>query len=334
MTSKELARILGLSETAVSFALNNKPGVSTQTRNRVKEAALTYGLDTSKMNLNRPAKKVYLFYYKKDGAVLGETSFFSELTSGVESRCHEAGFIVNILNIYSAKELETRIRELHSEENAGIIVFGTEMKENDFYPLAFARIPLVLLDNHFISTKIDSVKINNFDGAYSATKYLITHLKTQPGYLHSSYSIYNFEERADGFYRALRESGMARSNSIVHELSPSSEGAYSDMRDILQSGEPIASSYFADNDLIAIGAMKAMKEYGLKIPDDVSIIAFDDIQACSYTEPALSTVHVPKKFMGIEAVNRLIACIEKNNYFPVNVEISTCLVLRESIRHY
>ena len=333
MTSKELAELLGLSQTAVSFALNGKPGVSTATRNRVLEAAEKYGIDAQSLRQRNADGTVYLIYYKKHGAVLGDTSFFAELTEGVEHSCTGYGYKVNILNIYEDKELERRLEDMRVNDASGVILFGTEMQQEDFGILAMADIPIVLLDNHFLSAKIDSVKINNREGAYSAANYLIHKLKVQPGYLHSSYSIINFEERREGFLNALRHNGMPQSGSVIHELTPSMNGAYSDMCRILETsgGEKPARCYFADNDLIALGAMRAFREHGYSIPGDISIIGFDDIPMCDYTDPGLSTVHVPKQYMGICAVNRLHEIIHTRDHYPVNIEVSTHLVLRGSV---
>ncbi|WP_242622714.1 LacI family DNA-binding transcriptional regulator [Lachnoclostridium sp. Marseille-P6806] len=330
MTSKELAKLLGLSETSVSFALNGKAGVSTQTRNRVLEAAEKYGMPP-----RRPAAPsagtICLLYYRKHGAVLNDSSFFTELTEGVEQKCAEEGWRVSLVNVYSPEDLEIQIRELSNMKTAGLMILGTEMKQDDFNILPFAEIPCLLLDNHFISARIDSVQINNTDGAFTAANYLIKKLKVQPGYLHSSYPINNFDQRTEGFHKALRHNGMSVSNIVVHELTPSIDGAFADMTAILESGEKPVRSYFADNDQIAIGAMRALREKGFRIPEDVALIGFDDIPMCSYTEPPLSTVHVPKHHMGIVAAERLLSAIRTGDRYSVNIEISTNLVLRRTI---
>ena len=218
---------------------------------------------------------------------------------------------------------------------SGIILLGTEMTLAEFSPFQKLPMPVVLLDCYFENLPVDCVLINNVQGAYLATNYLIRTRKSQPGYLHSSYSIQNFEERADGFYKAIRAGGMSSSRSIVHRLSPSVEGAYGDMMELLEQGEDIADCYFADNDLIAAGAMRALKENGHRVPEDVAIIGFDDLPLCSYVEPALSTIRVPKQYMGEMAAKRLAEIISgkkaKRDLSPIKMEIQTSLVKRKSI---
>jgi len=103
------------------------------------------------------------------------------------------------------------------------------------------------------------------------------------------------------------------------------------MKGLLASGEKPASCYFADNDLIAIGAMKALKDAGYHIPDDVSIVGFDDLPSCEYMSPPLTTIMVPKLFMGETAADRIIQLIEEKNQQPLKIEVFTRLVRRKSV---
>ena len=123
---------------------------------------------------------------------------------------------------------------------------------------------------------------------------------------------------------------MSASKSIVHRLTPSIEGAFSDMMEILEQEEELAQCYFADNDLIAVGAMRALKAKGYRIPDDIAIVGFDNIEFSNIVEPSLTTIHVPKKEMGQIAAERLFHLIEKKETTPVKIEIATRLVKRHS----
>lgn len=330
MTSKELAKLLHVSPAAVSFALNGKDGISTETRQKILNAALQNHMKIPEPS-HSPRNIIYLIFYKRHGAVLTDSTFFSALTEGIEHRCAESGWSVNSLNVYSLNELEQKIEDCSALRAGGILVMGTEMMQDDFNVLPFSNVPLVLLDNHFISTSIDSVQINNIEGAYQATNYLIHKKKLQPGYLHSSFFINNFQQRKEGFMQALRHNGMSTSQIVMHELTPSIDGAHADMVSILEQGEQPAKAYFADNDQIAIGAMMAFQEKGYRIPEDIAIIGFDDIPMCNYTNPPLSTVHVPKHYMGMIAAERLIANKVYKARYTINIEISTSLNIRKSI---
>ena len=109
------------------------------------------------------------------------------------------------------------------------------------------------------------------------------------------------------------------------------DGAHAEMLAILDNNEPIADSYFADNDLIAAGAMKAFKERGYRIPEDIAIVGFDNVPMCTYLEPNLTTVNVPVKYMGKMAVERLISVINSKQYMPIKIEVNTNLIKRRSV---
>ncbi|MEY8484310.1 LacI family DNA-binding transcriptional regulator [Lachnospiraceae bacterium 48-21] len=332
ITAKELARKIGVSAAAVSMALNNKPGVSRKTRQLILDEAEKNGYDFSRLSVKKQAGgNIYFVIYKKHGAVVTDTPFFSQLSDGISESCKENGYKMNIRYVYDDGEtLEEQVGDIQYSDCCGIILLGTEMSTEDFRIFKAVPLPIVLLDTYFETVQTNYVLINNVQGAYLATSYLIKRTRQQPGYLRSSYPIGNFEERASGFYNAIRFGGMSASKSIVHRLTPSIEGAFSDMAEILEQGEESARCYFADNDLIAVGAMRAFKAKGYRIPDDIAIVGFDNIEFSNIVEPSLTTVHVPKREMGQMAAKRLINLIEKKETAPVKIEIATHLVKRHS----
>lgn len=333
ITAKQLAKQLGLSEAAVSLALNHKAGVSTATRKRVLAAAEEQGYDFSRLKPVRPdgnSGSVCFVIYRKHGAVVADTPFFAQLTEGVDEACKELPYYLNIQYLHEEDDVTGLLAAWKRTGCRGLILLGTEMQRQDLQPFLRSGLPVVLLDNYFEDVAVDSVLINNIQGAYSATDYLIRKRHTQPGYLHSSYSINNFEERADGFYKAIRKNGMSTSRSVVHRLTPSAEGAYADMKELLGRNEPLADCYFADNDLIAAGAVRALREAGYAIPRDIAVVGFDDMPICTYMDPPLTTVRVPKQYMGRMAVHRLHALIDGAEEVPVKIEVSTSMQKRKS----
>ncbi|MCL2499361.1 MAG: LacI family DNA-binding transcriptional regulator [Defluviitaleaceae bacterium] len=333
ITGKELAALLNLSEAAISMALRNKQGVSTETRKRILEAAEKHGYDFSTVTKTRKASRhVTFIVYKRQGAVVSETPFFSTLSEGIETACTELNYKLHITYIHKDDDVQKKVDDIAASDSAGIILLGTEMQLEDFRPFNALRlrIPLVLLDVNLDFTEFDCVLINNVQGAYDATNYLISRTKKQPGHLRSSYFIGNFDKRAEGFYKSVRMHGMSASKSVVHKLTPSVEGAFVDMMELLEQNEEVAPCYFADNDLIAVGAIKAFQKKGFRVPDDISVIGFDDLPMASYFEPTLTTVHVPIKYMGEMAVKRLNEIINDNNQVPIKILVSTKIKKRRS----
>ena len=332
ITAKELAKKLNLSAAAVSMALNNKPGVSYETRKKVFKAAGQYGYDFPKAPERRAnGDSVCFILYKRQGAVVGDTPFFAEVSEGIEAGCKQSGVKLQISYIYKGEDAARQLEDVVYSGCSGIVLLATEMLPEDVTMFTKLPVPLVFLDAYYDTLSFNSVLINNMQGAYLATDHLITKTSKQPGYLHSAYSIANFEERANGFYNAVRHHGLSTSKCIVHKLTPSVDGAHADMLTLLDSGEEIASCYFADNDLIAIGAMKAFQARGMRIPEDVAVVGFDNVPLAGFIDPPLTTIHVPKRYMGETAARRLVEIMRDKDHSPVKTVIQTKLIIRGSV---
>jgi len=335
ISAKELSKLLNLSEAAISMALNNKTGVSTATRKLVIETARKHGYDFTKLrgkNTGDIYGSICFVIYKKSGAVVTDTPFFSSLAEGISNGCKYRHYTLSISYIYDDDNLDEQVNLLKTSGYSGIILLATEMNMQSLSHFSEFPLPLLILDAYFDYLQYNFVLINNKQGAFLAADYLIKKVRSQPGYLKSSYSISNFEERADGFYKAIRKHGMSTSRSIVHRLAPSQDGAYEDMKVIINTGEELASCYFADHDLIALGAMKAFTEAGYKIPDDISIVGFDNLPVCKHASTPLTTIDVPKQYMGETAAKRLIQIIEGEASFPLKIELITSIKVRKSVR--
>lgn len=332
ITAKQLAAQLGLSATAVSMALNNKPGVSTETRQMIIKAAEEAGFDFSKIKSSEGISgSIYVIFYKTSNAILSYTPIFDELYEGVKVECQTKKIGTRLVQFNEkTDDLEDLFSDLRGNDCIGIVLVGTEITKEICDKFIHLNIPLTLLDTYFESLECNSVLINNSQGAYVATNYLIGLTGSQPGYLQSSYPIYNFEARQEGYFKAIKENGMSKSRSIIHRLSPSIEDAMADMLEILDDGVPIAKCYFADNDVIAIGAIKAFKLRGYRIPDDVAIIGFDNISESKIIEPSLTTMDVPRHFIGKMAAAQLINQIETKVYYCSKVEVNTRMIKRLS----
>ena len=333
INAKELAKKLHLSATAVSMALNNKPGVSTQTRNMIISEAEKAGYDFSKLaTKSNKSGDIYCVIYRTHNAILNYSPIFSELIEGIEQECRENGYRLKTLQIYEkTDDVQKCLEDLRINGCVGIILLGTEITPSICEEFLQLHIPMILLDSYFDSVNCSSVLINNFQGAYLATNYLIDRCGKQPGHLCSSYIIKNFTERKNGFQKSIREHGMSVGRSPSHELSPSIEGAFTDMLTIIDDGTPLAECYYADNDLIAIGAIKALKMRGYKIPVDIAVIGFDNIPESKVLDPPLTTIDIPRRFMGQTATRQLIYQLMWPSTHCVKIEVSTIIEKRFSV---
>jgi LacI family transcriptional regulator len=189
----------------------------------------------------------------------------------------------------------------------------------------------VVLDSFFPQYRLDTVVINNRQGAWDAADHLVAQGHTQIGYLKSSVPIQNFRERFEGCRACLEYHGLPLRPEWVFLLDPTTmEDSCASFQNSLPKRLPTA--FFADNDIIAMGAMKALALAGLRLPEDVSLVGFDNLPLCAMLHPAMTTVHVPKEQLGRLAVERLLWRMANPEETFVKIEVGGRLTERGSVR--
>ncbi len=330
ISAKELAAKIHLSPATVSMVFNNRSGVSEATKKIVLEAAKKYDYVPSKTSaLGKWA--IQLVIYQKHAMVVSDTPFFLQVIEGVTQECSEKNGIVNISYLTGSSDVQQQIKNLSSMSGDGMILLATEMSREDFNILQGLEVPVVVLDCYYDDLDYDCVVINNSQGAYCAADYLVRMGHRRIGYLHSSVSISNFADRAAGYQTALEAYGMSVEERYVLRLSPMSAQGYQDMVRILEQKPELADAYFADNDIIAAAAMKAFREYGYRVPEDISIVGFDDMPLCDIMNPPLSTMRVDKRQLGRTAVKCLLTRMNGEKHGKMKIALQTALVCRESV---
>ena len=330
VTAKEIARQLGVSEATVSFALRGKSGVSTQTTHRVLEAARALGYDFSRLNSSaRRTGSICVAYYNKNG--IFDNPFFMALQNGVEAVFKETTYTLTVAYIDTAESIRGQLELLLSKGCDGILLYATELTREEYQPFLDLRIPVVLLDCSLPSPHAACVVIDNEEGAYAAVTYLIRKRHAQPGYLRYRTRLYNFIQRERGYLRAIQENGFSISRCIIHDLYAVNGSFYQEIKELLRSDLPMASCYFADNDFIALDALRAFQEFGYRVPQDIAIIGFDNLAASARSIPPLTTVNVPKEYMGKLAAERMLTILAEKEFHPIKLEVCTDLVKRGSV---
>ncbi len=335
VTIKDLAEQLNVSPATVSLALNNRPGVNEQTRAQVIKLAkqLGYGAGTARLRSERTVQgNIRLVVYRKAGRVVADTPFFLALTEGIEAETRRNGCQLMISHIRDADSFDQVMTIVHNNPKDGIILLATELSLSDFIPFFKSEHPLVVLDGSLADGQSDTVLINNFQGAYDAVCELVRQGHRRIGYLKSTFPIYNFGQRELGVVRALATAGLTLEPAYTCAVEPSIDGAYRGVSDWLDLKPDLPTAFFADNDIIAFGAMKAIKEHGYAIPGDISIIGFDDLPYCEIIDPPLTTVKVMKHSLGKLAVDRLLDRMQGTVDEVVRIEVATELVSRRSVR--
>ena len=335
ISSKELATLLGVSPSAVSIALNDKDGISTATRERILIAAKEQGLKRSEKSQPQKSRSLFinLVIFKKHGMVYGDTPFFYSVIEGISNQIKRVGYNLLVTYFYGNENRKEQLRSLVLSECAGIILLATEMTSEDIAWFADINRPVVILDSYFENYNLDCIVIDNVQGAYLATNHLIENGHKNIGHLASSVDINNFKERHEGFVKAVNRSSETCDciyNTV--RVRSTTEGSYEDMTIYLKNRPTLPTAFFADNDLIAISCIRALKEAGYKIPQDISIVGFDDIPMAYVTSPKLTTIHVSKEMLGIRAVIRLLEKINDPSDAALKIVLNTTLEIRESVK--
>lgn len=324
---KKISEITGFSPATVSNALNYKKGVNKDTAAKIFQVAQEMGY----LEENR-ITKVKFVKYKKNGLIVDDTPFFPLLIDGVERECRAHGLEMTVCTLDSRDEnYEEQVRWIINDKASAVILLGTELMEEDLDIYRGATCPLLLLDNWSADMSFNGVLINNADSARMATEYLAGKGHKRIGYLRGSFRIKAFRSRAVGYQVALNKAGLPIEKKYTITLSPTMDGAYNDMKEYLMKKPELPTAFFADNDMIALGAMKALTEAGFQIPEDVSVIGFDDLTFSSISSPGLTTLRVSKQDMGKAAVRRLRELIDGEDS-KLKIQICTQFIERGSVR--
>ncbi len=325
MTLKDIAELVGVSPATVSLALNNKPGVSEQTRQTIIDLAQQSGY-SKKFN----KKNIMFIKYIGDGAAVEHNGdFVARIIDAIEETASRMGYVLVIKNIQSG-ELEREIRALCFDEVVGTILLATEVEDIQGTLLESIPVPLVAVDNMFETNDIDSVVMDNYGGIYSAVEHLYKLGHREIGYIDSTIRFSNFDQRREGFYRALEKFNLKVDEKYMYYIQANLQGAYCDMQESLKEGRMLPTAFVAANDTVAIGAIKALKEKGIDIPNQISFVGFDDIPFCRVLEKNLTTMNVDKEQLGEEAVKLLDRKITNETRGSIKILTRTKLMVRES----
>ncbi len=324
---KKISEKTGFSPATVSNALNHKRGVNKDTAAEILKTAKEMGYV-----MENGITKIKLVIYRDRGLIVGDTPFFSLVVDGFEKACREAGYEMVLFYLdRRAEDYEKQVDNLLLDSSTAIVLYGSELSDEEAAVFRRAQTPFLMLDywNHDMS--FNGVFINNADAARMAGEYLVKKGHTQIGYLKGKYRIKAFASRAIGLQIALQKHGLELFPEYVVNLSITMEEAYQDMLEYLKKRPNLPTAFFADNDNLALGAMQALKETGFRIPEDVSIIGFDDLPFCEISVPSLTSLRVPKQEMGRLAVREIVEMIQGRGDTKTKIQICTEFMERDSV---
>ena len=335
MRVRDIAAKAGVSPATVSNALNSRGGVGQENSRRILSIARDMGY-IQKRAPGAYRSHIRLVIFKRHGLVVMDTQFFAEIIAAMERQARRLGYELMITNIQMDKDpdYQERIRGICHEDCAGIMLLATEMFPEDLALFTHTRAPLLVLDSLFSNEAFNCVVMDNFEAGYMATQRLIALGHTRIEHITSSVRFNNMRYRRQGYESAMEDSKLPLPEGFLWHVTPTLEGAYRDMGGLLERRmKDMPTAFFAANDIIAVGCVRAMKEKGLKLPRDVSIIGMDDMAICQVASPPLSTIRVYREDIGAIAISRLAQMMDRETPQCIQrIQVGVTLVDRQSVR--
>lgn len=329
-TIKDIAKKAGVSYATVSRALNGKYGVNPLTRDEILRIA-----EEMNYSPNAIARGLVKRQTHTVGLIIPDITnpFFPEVARGAEDMLEKSGYSVFLCNSNWEKKRENKYINLLIEKRVdGLIIAPSASAVTESDRKQFERLPVVLMSGVQSGIGIDSVVLNNVKGGYIAGKYLLEKGRRNLCFLGGAEDSFSVKERYEGFMKSVEEFGSGIISSDMVKFGDYREkSGYRIMKDLI-SEKKIPDAVFASNDLIALGALQAISEEGLRIPEDISVVGFDNIATASFRGVELTTVENPKYRMGELAVKILLDRIEnpESNSSKERVVLDPELIIRKT----
>ncbi len=332
-TIKDVAKEAHVSPATISYVLNGKENISEETKARVYEAMekLNYIPNLSARGLANNTSKligVVIPQTEPGSSLLFNNNFYSEIMSAIEYHARIQGYHVLI----SATDANESYFKLAKQRNLdGIIIIGA-YPDQFFSDVKKTQIPIVLIDSYFDDHYFHNIQINDRYGGYIATKHLLEKGHRRIGIFTGRLKEGGVvKKRFEGYTDALKEYGLPVNDEDIFEGTVDFDSGLK-LADRLVSKKTDITAIFCIADILAIGAMKGLHNRGVVIPDDISIIGFDDLVISQYVSPSLSTVHQNIAEKGEEAVRILFNSINGTNSGKQESILPISLAERDSVK--
>lgn len=334
---KDIAARASVSQATVSLVLNNKPGVRDSTREKILEIARELNYDLPDNSFNRTTLKGTVRFLKiaKHGHTVNRDHdvFIADYIDGLAEKARENAYNLEIIpfNTDEISEVVNIARDSHSD---GLIVLATELDYEDIKAFESVDCPVIIIDSYFGFLRFDFVDMDNAESVFQVVTNLVENGHREIGFIRSPTSVQNFRLREIGFKNALEYYGIPLKDRHVYSVDSTFAGSYTDMLALLKKRSDTPTALFSTNDIIAYGCIRAIKEIGLKIPQDISVIGFDDLPMSAMMDPPLTTMQVNKKRIGVSAMQLLITKMETDSQMPaMKILIDGELIVRNSVKN-
>ncbi|MHB1454170.1 MAG: LacI family DNA-binding transcriptional regulator [Saccharofermentanales bacterium] len=334
VSAQEIARKVGCSPSTVSRALNDKAGISEEVRTEIRIKAIEMGYDLQSVHCHQTRKtgnsvKLVSIIVTRDN--FADENFFRKIIREIEQVLFKKGIGVNFSIIEKEDEMVlSMLKRLHPD---GAIVFGLLSKKS-ITDAVFGGYPIVLVDTPNMHLKVDRITINNYLGCYESASYLMEEGHKRITFIGDTSFSDSIMERYEGSKDYVVSHGgtwIDSDGTVKMEMSGQVTIDQQKFESLLGSRTP-PTAVICANDRIALELYKVLSSMGKSVPDDLSVIGFDNIDKSKWSVPPLSTVNVPKLELGQESVRMLLDRILCKEKVTSLLRLDTNLVIRESVR--
>lgn len=327
-TLADVARAAGVSMMTVSRAMNNKPGLSDELRQKILTLTEEMGFRPNQIARGLATKQTLTI-----GLVVPDITnpFFAHIARSVEDTAYEHGYSVFLIN--TAEDLDrerTALDSLWQQDIAGAILCSTRLPLGELIP-AIQRFPAVILFNRELKDPLPNtvtINVNDQRGAQMAVQHFYERGRSRIGFIGGPTSSLSGQRRLEGYRQALKSVNIAFDPLLVEHCTPEIECGRSAAEAIL-ARRPDIDALLAFNDLVAMGAIQACQEIGKAVPADIAIIGADDIPLATIVRPKLTTIKVSLSHIGRLSMHTLLEMIEGESS-AASYQIEPELVVRES----
>lgn len=336
-TMEDVAKAAGVSRTTVSFVLNNvrDANIPETTRQRILNVArqMRYSPNSQALNLVKGKTMLIALIVRQTPEQLSVDAFIGELIRGITHVIEARGYHLLVHAVEPGSPNTTYGQLIRTRKVDGLVITAPLVNDPEIEMLHSEDIPVVINGSTALSD-VAQVDVNNRQGARTATKYLVDLGHKRIGHISNApFSYTSSHDRLSGYRLALADSSLPYDEDLVYEGAFTDVSGCGPMQAMLDLPDP-PSAVFVGSDVVALGAIKVIYERGLKIPDDLSIIGFDDIFIGKYLQPPLTSVHLPAYELGKQASELILGVINGETLPSLSVQLPTELVIRNSTSAY
>jgi DNA-binding LacI/PurR family transcriptional regulator len=328
MKIRDIANLAGVSTATVSHVLNNTRFVSEELKQKVREIIEHNGYTPNAHARNLASRQSRTF-----GLILSDLSnpFFPDLVKSIQECAIAEGYDVTMANTnYDPQRTLASVQRMLEQRVSGVAVMTSEMDISLIGRLTAREVAMVFLDVGKVGPYVNNIAVNYEKGIRAGVEHLLDLGHRRIAYISGPQALKSAQRRRLAFTKAMkRYESSLHTQPSVYEGDFKATGGRQAVAEILRQ-KPMPTAILAANDLMAMGALSELRKAGLRVPEDISVIGFDDISFAALTDPQLTTIALPREEIGRAAVEALLNTIKAPNHLGREYQITSHLIVRES----